>query len=83
MKKSRPWLVWAALLVMGAVFEHRALRRPEANSTLSAVVRSTFRTETRMGRLAFMFSWFGLTAWFVPHIIRQKRVLPCLDTSLA
>ena len=72
---KKPWVRWAGLIVLGAVFEHYGLRTPNSHSTLSAVTRTVYRTETRVGRIAFLMSWGALTAWFVPHIVNGRNLV--------
>lgn len=38
--------------------------------TLSECTRFIWRTETPVGRVAFIASWAALSTWFVPHICR-------------
>jgi hypothetical protein len=66
----RGTVIWAAgigpLIVLDAVLDKR-----HDGSTLSEATRYIYRTETRFGRCAFVASWLGLSAWLVPHIIKQ------------
>lgn len=66
----RPHAVWSALIGAGVAYEAWALRH-DHNATLSACTRSTFRTDTRAGQVAFTAAWVALTTWFVPHIARR------------
>lgn len=76
-----PRLVWAAWIAVGIAIEARALQRQRAQvqprwvDTLSAFFRWLFHTDTRAGRLTFVAFWGGLSAWFVPHIIRAVAAL--------
>lgn len=71
MLHSHPWAAWGSLIVVGAVLERQALKVHDGNSTLSCVTRWAFRTHTTEGRIVFLLGWGGLTAWFVPHILRS------------
>lgn len=66
---SRPHAVWAAgigtLVVLDVVLDQR-----HDGSTLSEVTRLVYRTDTRLGRCAFVASWAALSGWVVPHICR-------------
>lgn len=66
----RGTVIWAAgigpLIVLDAVLDRR-----DTDSTLSAATRYIYRTETPLGRCAFVASWLGLSAWFVPHILKR------------
>lgn len=66
----RPHTVWAAgigsLVVLDAVLD-----RQHDGSTLSEVTRMIYRTDTRLGRCAFVASWAALSGWLVPHICRR------------
>lgn len=64
-------LVWAAVLGVGIVAEVRSLRRHDG-CTLSETTRMVFRTETRVGRIAFAASWGAFTAWWIPHVLKEK-----------
>lgn len=67
---SRPHTIWAAGIGSLVVLDV-ALDRRHDGSTLSEVTRLVYRTETPLGRCAFVASWVGLSAWFVPHILRR------------
>lgn len=57
------WLVWVVLLVMGVIFEVRALIDKRANDTLS---ESIWELRTRMiGRVVFIPAWVWLTWHFL------------------
>lgn len=66
----RPRTVWAAgigtLVVLDALLDRR-----HDGSTLSDVTRLVYRTDTRLGRCAFVASWAALSGWLVPHICRR------------
>lgn len=62
-------VIWAAGIGPLIVLD-LALDRRHDGSTLSEVTRLVYRTETPLGRCAFVASWVGLTAWFVPHILQ-------------
>lgn len=64
-------LTWAGLVAVGAVVEAIALRNQRMDSTLSHATRSLFATHTPAGKVAFVAGWAALSAWFVPHIVRE------------
>lgn len=66
----RPLTVWASLIGALVVLDLWADRKHD-HSTLSCQVRRVYRTDHKLGRLAFIASWAGLTAWFVPHVCRS------------
>lgn len=68
----RPAATWAACLG-GLIALDVWCDRRKNESTLSCVVRHTFRVEHPAGKAAFLAAWAGLTAWLVPHILRVVR----------
>lgn len=42
-------------------------------STLSEAARHVYRTDTPVGRAAFVASWAVLSGWLIPHICRTPR----------
>lgn len=65
---------WAALLGAGLAAEYHGLRTPGHNGcTLSACTRATLHTHHPIGRAAFTGGWLALTAWLVPHILKETR----------
>lgn len=72
--RTRPaTCIWAAAAASLAALETYGILRPGAGHTLSEVTRTTFRTDTLAGQVAFVSAWAGLTAWFVPHILCPAR----------
>jgi hypothetical protein len=73
----RPVLIWTAgigsLVVLDVALDQR-----HDGSTLSEVTRLVYRTDTPLGRCAFVASWLALSGWFVPHIC--KRIEGSLST---
>ena len=49
------------------------LNRRHDGSTLSEATRWAFCTQHPLGRVAFVAAWAALTAWFVPHILRNPH----------
>ena len=47
--------------------------RSRRSETLSCYTRSRFRTDTRKGKIAFLLGYLGFSAWYVPHIIRNRH----------
>lgn len=60
------WTVW---VVVGTGMEMYALRKGHREHTLSHVTRSLCRTETRLGRMAFVGGWVGFSLWWVRHVV--------------
>lgn len=82
MLEKYPWARWVALILVGSYIEHRALRLPHPNHTFSHFVRVIFKTETsNIGRALFLVGWGALSTWFVPHILK-KRKLPDAQSLL-
>lgn len=67
---SRPHAVWAAGIGSLVVLDV-ALNQRHDGSTLSEVTRLIYRTDTRLGRCAFVASWAALSCWLVPHICKR------------
>lgn len=72
----RPSYPWAALLAIGVGYETWALLHDRPDATLSVATRRAFRTDTRLGRCAFVAGAVGFVTWFVPHILGGERVTP-------
>lgn len=68
---GRPHHVWAAGIGSLIVLDV-ALDRRHDGSTLSEVTRTIYRTDTPLGRCAFVASWIALSGWFVPHILKVR-----------
>lgn len=69
----RAWpKVWVALIALDTAVEVWALRNSKREATLSHALRTTFRTDTHPGRLAFAGAWVALSAWLMPHILNPK-----------
>lgn len=68
----RGTIIWAAgigpLIVLDAVLDRR-----DTDSTLSAATRYVYRTETRLGRCAFLASWTALALWYPVHILKKAQ----------
>lgn len=66
----RGTVIWAAgigpLIVLDIALDKR-----QDGSTLSEATRYVYRTNTPLGRWAFVASWVALSAWFVPHILKR------------
>jgi hypothetical protein len=46
------------------------LDRRNDGTTLSECTRALYRTDTRIGRCAFIASWFALATWYPRHILK-------------
>lgn len=71
--KMSPRNVWTAVVGLSTAAELIAMRKGRADATLSAATRAVFRTETKLGRGAFMAGWGWLMIWYAVHIIRYKE----------
>ena len=71
----RPLAVWLTLGAGIAVLDLWSARNATVGDTASECTRVLFRTETRLGRVAFTASWCALSAWLVPHINRHEGTL--------
>lgn len=70
----RPLTLWAAGIGTLVVIDIACDRRHDG-STLSECTRLVYRTDTPLGRCAFVASWLALSGWVVPHICKQARRL--------
>ncbi len=64
-------LFWLGLAAVGVVYEARALAG-HPDRTLSDATRDVFRTDTKVGRLAFTCAWGAFAAWFAHHILKEE-----------
>lgn len=65
---TRPAKIWVAGVGSLVVLDV-ALDRKRDGSTLSEATRLVFRTDTLLGKVAFVAFWTELSRWFVPHIL--------------
>lgn len=68
--------LWATLLVIAAAAETIAIIRSKDGKdagTLSYATRRVFRTDTRLGRWAFILTLGGASAWTAGHILEGQR----------
>jgi hypothetical protein len=70
----RPLTIWAAGIGSLVVLDV-ALDRRHDGSTLSECTRLIYRTDTPLGRCAFVASWLALSGWLLPHICKRARHL--------
>ena len=70
---ERSWSTkgWAVLIAGAILAEFRALHTQRNESTLSHATRTVFRTDCKVGRVAFCASWLALSVWYVPHVIKE------------
>lgn len=62
---------WGLAVIIFIVVElYLRSRRAE---TLSCYTRSRFRTDTREGKIAFLGGYLVFSAWYIPHIIRNRH----------
>lgn len=67
---TRPVAFWASAITALGLFDYWAAKNTIKGDSLSECTRAAFCTHTNAGRIAFVLAWGGLTAWFVPHILR-------------
>jgi len=48
-------------------------RHRHGRSTICAVTRRAFNTQTPSGRAAFLIAWAVLSGVLVPHILRNRK----------
>lgn len=79
MSVSAP-VVWSALIGADVAIElvtvalsHKSVNVP--NCTLSHATRVLCKTDTSVGKAAFVLGWTALSAWFVPHILSNSSLL--------
>ncbi|MBO9523408.1 MAG: hypothetical protein J7518_17910 [Nocardioidaceae bacterium] len=68
MRKAVAWGAGIGTLVV----IDAALDRRHDGSTLSECTRMIYRTDTALGRYAFLASWVGFATWFPVHILRRR-----------
>lgn len=61
---------WAGLIGFTTAAAIYADRRHDGSS-LCECSRPIFHTDTALGRAAFVCTYAGFTAWFVPHFLKQ------------
>ena len=77
---------WAAVLGGLAGFNLWCAYGPrKGDGCLSPVLRSTFHTETTVGRVAFLTVLGGGVTWFAPHICGRpgfiRRLVELIDNA--
>lgn len=75
----RPAVVWVSTLGTLVAFDYWCATNDTVGDSLSEVARATLRTHTLAGGVAFVVGWGALTAWLVPHILRNIDNLAELD----
>lgn len=80
----RPVLFWATSIGTLAAFDYWCATNAVEGDSLSECTRALLRTDTLAGGLVFVGAWAGLTAWFVPHILRPTivRAIKAVDDNL-
>ena len=73
MAVQRGYVVWGAILAVGAVIETHGIRNPGQGDTLSEFTRVAFGVHTKPGAVAFAAGWGIFSAWFVHHILPARR----------
>jgi len=72
-KRERAMAGWGLVLLGATLFELIAVDHKRSELTLSAFTRDIFRTDTKLGRAAFLVAWGALSAWFPRHVLRGAR----------
>lgn len=62
------WL-WVGWVVAFIIVEWAAIKNDTPDDTLSEHLRKWFRTDTNLGRTAFLVAFGGFVAWFGVHIL--------------
>lgn len=63
--------MWGGVLGAVIALDLYCDRDAVVGNTFSEVTREVFRVDTPLGRVAFVGAWGGLTAWWLPHIVRK------------
>lgn len=71
----RPAVVWIGTIGGLAAFDYWCAKNDVVGDSLSEVARATFHTHTVIGAAAFVTGWGALTAWLIPHILRNIDTL--------
>lgn len=73
---------WRGVAISIAVAETIAIRTRDPKAPASHCGRVTMHLDTTPGRVGFVLGWAGLTAWLIPHLLRQptSRVSLTLDS---
>jgi hypothetical protein len=69
----RPLPVWLGIGAGIAALDLWCDRNATVGDTASECARVLFHTHTPLGRAAFVVSWAALSAWLVPHIVKETR----------
>lgn len=74
-----PDLVWGGVAALVIFLEIVGIVGKNEDDTISEMTRKYFRTETKLGAVAFGLAWVGFAAWYFYHILfdvprrRHKR----------
>lgn len=66
---------WYGLVAVGVCAEAYALRSEQHNGTASHAWRTACRTDHPLGRAALVVGWGVLSAWLIPHLLRNPERL--------
>lgn len=66
-----PRVMWGGILGALIALDLYCDRDAVVGNTFSEVTRDVFKVHTPAGRVAFVGAWGGLTAWYLPHILRR------------
>lgn len=68
----------ASIATLGALDYYFA--HIKKHGTLSDAGRDLFRTDTRVGKIAWVTGWTGLSVWLVPHILKTpEKIVEMLE----
>lgn len=62
---------WVGSIAALGIIDYWAARSDR--NTLSCTARRLFRTHTTAGKTAWVIGWVGLSAWLIPHIVRNTE----------
>lgn len=66
---------WAMLVGAGVALETWALRTGHDRATLSHALRCWLRTKHPVGKTLTYAGWALLTAWLIPHLLAEGKVI--------
>jgi hypothetical protein len=62
-------IAWFAWIIMFGIIEAIAIKHDAPGDTLTEHIQKWFRTDTHLGRTAFLVAFGGFAVWFVIHIL--------------
>lgn len=64
-----PELVWGGVAALVLFLEVVGIVGKQKDDTISEMTRKYFRTETKMGAIAFVIAWVSFAVWYLYHIV--------------